>query len=236
MAGEIGNTVQDYVNQTVEKGDAPAQENRGAPGDQAVRSPQIDKRVILAIIKAVTKYNSFVIPYGAVMDELSEMIEDDNEYYEIEEKLYDALYERGLKYVYDVYHADDSSEDLIVISPHELSEKELAILREIANVLDYNDEVYDDVKTVINVLIEKWSSSCLEVKKPATVIYTLAKNYGLNVRIVEDETTKPPYTGKVVYNIEDVVNVEKHYFYCNDCIDIPRHNNFIEKCASWHIT
>ena len=40
MQGTVENTNQDYVNQTVEKGDAPAQENRGAPGAQAVRAPQ----------------------------------------------------------------------------------------------------------------------------------------------------------------------------------------------------
>jgi len=49
MAGEKEATVQDYVNQTVPRGDAPAQENeRGAPGAQAVRAPQ-RKRIYVKV-------------------------------------------------------------------------------------------------------------------------------------------------------------------------------------------
>ena len=40
MQGTVENTKQGIENQTRESGDAPAQENRGAPGAQAVRAPQ----------------------------------------------------------------------------------------------------------------------------------------------------------------------------------------------------
>jgi hypothetical protein len=40
MQGTVENTNQDYVNQIERGGDVPAQENRGAPGAQAVRAPQ----------------------------------------------------------------------------------------------------------------------------------------------------------------------------------------------------
>ena len=198
------------------------------------QTQQIDKRAILAVIKAVAKTNSFVMPYAVVMDELSEMIEDDDEYYKVEDELYDALYMGKLKYVYDIYRFDDSSADLIVVSPIELSKEQLQILHEVASVYAYEDEAYDAVVTVINNLIEKWASNCLEVKKPATAVFVLAKEYGLNVKVIEDETKREPYTGRIVYDIDGVVNVVKHVFYCNNCINGARFNGtFIEKCSSW---
>jgi hypothetical protein len=226
------NQVKD-VNQTVEKGDAPAL-NRGAPGAQAVRAPPVDRRAIIALIKAVAGFDSFVIPYSAVMDELSDMIEDYDEYHKIEESLYDAIYDGKLEYVYNIYQFDDFTMDLIVVSPEPLSKEQLQILHEIASV--YDTETDDAVVMIINKLVEKWTSSCLEVSGPAKAILTLAKKYGLNVRLVTDETKREPYTGRVVYDIENAVTVVKHVFYCNNCINGDWFNGtFIEKCETWEI-
>jgi hypothetical protein len=201
---------------------------------QTQQTQQIDKRAILAVIKAVEEINSFVIPYGVIMDELSEMIENDDEYYKVEDGLYDALYVGKLKYVYNIYQFDDSSADLIVVSPIELSKEQLQILHEVASVYAYEDKAYDAVKTVINNLIEKWASNCLEVKKPATAVFVLAKEYGLNIKVIEDETKREPYTGKIIYNIDGVVNVVRHVLYCNNCINGEWFGGtFIEKCDSW---
>jgi len=51
MQGTVENTKQDYVNQIERGGDAPAQENRGAPGAQAVRAPQ-DYEIVSRYITA----------------------------------------------------------------------------------------------------------------------------------------------------------------------------------------
>ena len=201
---------------------------------------QIDRRAIIAIIKAVAESDSFIIPYGAIMDVLDEMIEDADEYSKVENELYDALYEGRLKYIYDIYSFDDSSADLIVVSPEELSKEQLQILHEIASVYAYGDppyhKLYDAVVTVINNLIEKWTSDCLEVRKPATAIFVLAKEYGLNIKVVKDETKREPYTGKIVYDIDGIVTVTKRVFYCNNCINGDWFNGtFIEKCETWEI-
>jgi len=193
-------------------------------------------RAIIAIIKTVAEYNRFIIPYGAITDVLDEMIEDVDEYSKVENELYDALNEGRLKYVYDIYQFDDSSSDLIVVSPKELNKEQLQILHEIASVYAYNDKTYDAVVMVINNLIEQWASDCLEVKHPASAIFVLAKEYGLDIKIIKDETKREPYTGRVVYDINGIVTVTKRVFYCNNCINGDWFNGtFIEKCKTWEI-
>jgi len=197
---------------------------------------QIDKRAIIAIIKAIAESDSFIMPYGTIMDVLDEMIEDVDEYSKVENELYDALNEGRLKYVYDIYQFDDSSSDLIVVSPKELNKEQLQILHEIASVYAYNDKTYDAVVMVINNLIEQWASDCLEVKHPASAIFVLAKEYGLDIKIIKDETKREPYTGRVVYDINGIVTVTKRVFYCNNCINGDWFNGtFIEKCKTWEI-
>jgi len=78
MAGEKEITVQDYVNQTVPKGDAPAQENeRGAPGAQAVRAPQ-RKRIYVKVRYYVGANNrlTFYIPTKDGIKKVQALITD----------------------------------------------------------------------------------------------------------------------------------------------------------------
>jgi len=207
----------------------------------------MDKRAILAVIKAVARKNSFVIRYGDIEDEMSEMIEDENEYDKVRYGFYDLLYEqKKLKYIYYIYEDEQESYfDRIVVSPVELDDKQVDTLREIASLLVYGfsldmdkdrseieDEVDEVIIKVINGLIRKWSMGCTGDSTPALAVYEIAKAYGLDVQVVEEHPASVGSGGSVTYSIEGVVKVTRWYWYCNDCI-VRAGNNFIEKCSTW---
>lgn len=61
--------------------------------------PQIDKRAIVAIARAVAEKRSFVVWYGDIYDALRDIIEDD-EFHEVENKLYEDVVNGRIKNVY----------------------------------------------------------------------------------------------------------------------------------------
>ena len=192
------------------------------------QTQKIDKRAILAVIRAVARKDSFVFRSAHVEEELARMVEDEDEFARLRDELLYHL--EGLKYVYRVYEDDrDSSLDRIVVSPVELDDKQLYALTEIANLSPYHDDI---INKVINGLIWRWSVTCLEDSTPALAVYRIAKAHGLDVQVVEEHPASLGSGGSVTYSIEGVVKVMKWYWYCNDCI-IPAGNNFIEKCSSW---
>jgi hypothetical protein len=218
-----------------------APQGAGASGGatwQQNSAPNIDKRGVIAIINAITKRRSFAVWYGDVYDALSELIDDDDEFYEIENKLYEDIVDGKIKNVYRFWGpCDDSECDIIVVSPIELTEEKLKILRELTQL--YNFKGYDgdreereEMTQTIHNLVKMWSSSCLEMSSPAESVYELAKSYGLEI---EEERLDRWYASKVYYRIEGLgVRIVKDIGYCNDCINFSTNNNFIEKCRSWH--
>ena len=216
---------------------------------QTQQAQQIDKRAILAVILALKEKNSFVLKYGDIEDALKELVEDENEYYKVKYNFYDLLYDqwikslRNLKYIYYIYEDEnESSEDLIAVSPIELETEQLNTLREVVELLNYglcpvgDEECENDVEravtTTINGLIRKWSLGCTTESTPARAAYVIAKTYNLDVREVEFVPASAGSGGSVTYSIEDIVKVKQIFWYCNDCI-VRAGNNFIEKCSSW---
>jgi hypothetical protein len=210
--------------------------------NQAQQAQQIDKRAILAVIKAVARKNSFVIKYGDIEDALSEMIVDENEYDKVRYGFYDLLYEqKKLKYIYYIYENErESYFDRIVVSPIELSESQLKTLSEVVELLDYgfsrdeyeNRNIDEVITKVINGLVRKWSMGCTEDSTPALAVYKIAREYGLDVQVVDEQPATVGSGGSITYSIEGIVKVTKWYWYCNDCI-VRQGHNFIEKCATW---
>jgi hypothetical protein len=90
----------------------------------------------MAVINAVTKRRSFVVWYGDIYDELRKMIENDDEFHEVENKLYEDIVEGRIKGVYRFWGTCDSSEcDIIVVTPFdELDESQLKVLRELTEL------------------------------------------------------------------------------------------------------
>jgi len=207
---------------------------------QTQQAQQIDKRAILAVIKAVAKNNSFVIRFGDIEDELAGMVEDEEEFDRLREELLYSSQER-LKYIYYIYENErESWFDRVVVSPIELNENQLRVLSEVAELLDYgfsrdeyeNRNIDEVITKVINGLVRKWSMSCTEDSTPALAVYKIAKSHNLDVQVVKEHPASLGSGGSVTYSIEGAIKVTKWYWYCNDCI-IPAGNNFIEKCSTW---
>jgi len=199
---------------------------------------QIDKRAIMAIVHAVTEKRSFVVWYGDIYYELHGLINDDDEFHEVENRLYENIAEMRIRNVYRFQGpCGDSDCDIVVVSPSELDESQLNMLRELSQLYrfkgyDGDEDEREELTLTLHNLIKMWSSSCLKKSSPAESVYTLAKNYGLEIE--EEEQLGRWYTGQVFYRINSLdTRVVKEIFYCNDCIDFSTNNNFIEKCTSW---
>jgi hypothetical protein len=199
----------------------------------------IDKREIIAIINAVAKRRSFVVWYGDIYDELRNIVEDDDEFHEIENKLYEDIVDGKIKNVYRFWGTCDDSEcDIVVVSPMELDEWQVKILRELNQLYrfkgyDGDEDEREELTLTLHNLIKMWASSCLKMSSPAEAAYMLAKNYGLEIE--EEEHLDKWYAGKVFYRVEGLdMRIIKDIGYCNDCVNFDTGNNFIEKCKTWH--
>jgi len=199
---------------------------------------QIDKRAIIAIARAVLKNKSYVLWYGDIYDELRDMIENDDEFHEVENKLYEDVVNGRIKNVYRFWGTCDSSEcDIIIISPFELDERRLKIIEELAELYSFkgydgDEDEREELTQTLHNLIKKWASGCLKMSSPAEAVYVLAKNYGLDIE--EEEDLDRWYAGKIYYRIEGLnVRLVKDIGYCNDCVNFSTNNSFIEKCKSW---
>jgi len=199
---------------------------------------QIDKRAIMAIARAVTEKRSFVVWYGDIYNQLRDMIDDDDEFHEIENKLYEDIVEGRIKNVYRFWGTCDDSEcDIVVVSPVELDERQPKIIEELTKLYrfkgyDGDEDEREELTQTLHNLIKKWASGCLHMSSPAEAVYALAKHYGLEIN--EEERLDHWYVGDIYYEIESLnVKLVKGIGYCNDCIDFSTNNNFIEKCVDW---
>jgi hypothetical protein len=229
MAGEKETTVQDYVNQTVPKGDAPAQ-NRGASAGLGGQAPQVDKRAITAVIKALARTKKLVVPLDVVDEELSKMIEDYGEREQSLHGLIDAIDAGVVKHIHIVRGRR------LVISLRELSEEDLQTLRSIAKLHEF--DAYDGNKTevdnVIHNLVRMWDDPCFGMANAAEAAYYLAKEYGLGIKRIMNMRGRDGY-GTVVYSIEDSILVSETFTPC-PCDEEKRRNDCCEVggvCAWW---
>ncbi len=198
---------------------------------------QIDRRIIKAILRAVALSNSFVVRYRDVYDQLDGLVEDD-EFYELENKMYEAISEGLLRGVYKFPGpCEDSDCDVVVVSPEPLSQDALKVLEYIASLHQFypydGSSTREEVDKVIHNFVKMQTSGCLEVASPAKAVYELAKAHGLAVQ--EEAHLNEWHVGKVAYKIEGLDRpVVKEIYYCNRCLSFPDNEQFIEKCRSWY--
>jgi hypothetical protein len=195
----------------------------------APQSARVDKRAVLAIIKALAKVRRFVVPSSVIENELGaifehEMGKDFDAVMEIINASIDAMIaltnaiEAGaIKHAYLV-------ENRVIFSLRKLSSKQLRILKEIARL--YSAPGYDgcngwvdtpkqitEVDNIIHNMVKFWNDPCNGVVRPAEVAYRLAVDYGLNVKKIGTY----PYMRifrYTVYSIEDSVLVKKIPLQC----------------------
>jgi hypothetical protein len=166
------------------------------------------------------------------------MINDDDEFHEIENKLYEDIVEGRIKNVYRVQGpCGDSDCDVITLSPIELDEEKLKIIEELAQLYrfkgyDGGESGREELTITLHNLVKMWASGCLHMSSPAEAVYILAKNYGFEIR--EDVRLNHHYVGNIYYEIKSLnLRLTKWVDYCNDCIHFSTNNNFIEKCVGW---
>jgi hypothetical protein len=199
----------------------------------------------LAIARAVADKRSFVVWYGDIYYHLRGIINDDNEFREIEEKLRDDIVNGRIENVYRFWGpCDDSECDVVVVSPYVLDSGKLQIVEELTTLYSfkgydgYGDE-YDDLTNTLHNLIEMWNSDCTHMSDPAEAVYRLAKRYGLKIDEephLDEERSRSDrwYISDVYYAVEGLdKRIVKGLRYCNDCMDFSTDNRSIDECEHW---
>jgi hypothetical protein len=171
----------------------------GVVPSEVTQAGQIDRRAILSVIHAMlyAKEPMLITQYKIVKSSLAMMLVDDyDEYKEVEEELYNALVNRRLKYVYLIYKDDDYNDfDLILISPIELNNEQLTIISEKVSLygsilqdsyhrLAEHAELYLTLEHTISDLVTKWAGKSSIADAVLDAVTTLAREYGLDEKYV----------------------------------------------------
>jgi hypothetical protein len=185
----------------------------------------LDKRAILAIIRVMADKQRLVLTIDDIMDKLSKIIGESDEFDRVWDSLYNALNEGKIKHLYPIHRGK------VAVSARELSDEQIRILREIAQLYDFegyvNETEYDktdEVDNVINNMIRMWNGECSGDSTLVWVMLNLASEYGMSVNKVENTLPKDPYSGHITYSIEDTVFITEWYYPCEceeekgDCV------------------
>jgi len=172
----------------------------GVVPSEVTQAGQIDRRAILSVIHAMlyTEKPTLITQYKVVKSSLAMMLVDDyDEYKEVEEELYNALVNRRLKYVYLIYKDDDYNVfDLILISPIELNNEQLAIISKEASLygsilqgsylrLAEHAELYRTLERTISALVAKWAGKDGVADAVLDAATALAREYNLDAKDVK---------------------------------------------------
>jgi len=97
----------------------------------------VDKRLIESIIRAVYSYDSFVLKYSWIEDELRALVSN-GEYKTLEEEMYEYISDGKIKNVRVIYRNVDSIGDSVVaVSPCTLVREQWEELEDLADLYDY---------------------------------------------------------------------------------------------------
>jgi len=167
---------------------------------EEVQARQVDKRAITAVMHAIlyTKEPTLITQYSVVKSTLALMLVDDyDEYKKVDEELHNALVNRMLKHVYLIYKDDDYNVfDLILISPIELNNEQLAVISKEASLygsilqdsylrLAEHVELYRTLERTISGLVAKWAGKSSVVDAALGAATALAKEYDLDAKDVK---------------------------------------------------
>jgi hypothetical protein len=199
-------------------------------------STQIDKRILVAILRAVAERNSFVVRYSDIYDQLR-VLAVGEEFYGLENKMHEAISE-GL--LYNIYKfpgpCKDGGCEVVVVSPEQLNREALEVIEYIASLYQFRpydgSDEKEEVDRVIRNFVKMQTSSYLEVPSPARAVYEVAKIHGLAIQ--EEMQLDEWGVGKAVYKIKGISkSVVKEIYYCNRCLSFYDNEEFIEKRRIW---
>jgi len=103
----------------------------------AEKMTTVDKRILETIIRAVYNYDSLVLKYSWIEDELRALVSND-EYKTLEEEMYEYISDGKIKNVRVIYRNVDSIGDSVVaVSPCTLVREQWEELEDLADLYDY---------------------------------------------------------------------------------------------------
>jgi hypothetical protein len=184
-----------------------------------MKTPEIDKRLIKAIIKGLKMSKGYVVPFSYILDKLREMVGNEGETYRLGSELYVLLKEGKINNAYLI----EGKYSRVVVTPLGLTSEQLLVLREVGQVYttncpDCENPIDSDcISEVINALVNNWSRRDNLIPSPAFAVYMLAKNNGLSINTAHDYqamaailSTHPGEIRQIQrFDIEGVANVTR---------------------------
>ncbi len=102
------------------------------------KTTAVDKRILEAIIRAVYNYDSLVLKYSWIEDELRALVNSDEEYKALEEEMYEAVANGEVKNVRIIYrHIDSIGDSVVAVAPCTLTKEQWEGLEDLADLYDY---------------------------------------------------------------------------------------------------
>jgi hypothetical protein len=164
----------------------------------AEKMTTVDKRILETIIRAVYNYNSLILKYSWIEDELRALVRDENEYKKLETEVYEAISNGEIKNVKIIYrHVDSIGDSVVAVSPCTLVREQWEELEDLADLYDYAG--YEDpcafkcdfvvkpdrpsLDVLLHNIIRAWcimlygDSNALAVYNMFKEVYGLDKNY-----------------------------------------------------------
>jgi len=164
----------------------------------AEKMTAVDKRILETIIRAVYNYDSLVLKYSWIEDELRALVRDENEYKKLETEVYEAISNGEIKNVKIIYrHVDSIGDSVVAVSPCTLTKEQWEELEDLADLYDYAG--YEDpcafkcdfvvkpdrpsLDVLLHNIIRAWcimlygDSNALAVYNMFKEVYGLDKNY-----------------------------------------------------------
>lgn len=97
----------------------------------------IDSRILEAIIRAVYNYDSLILKYGWIADELRALVSND-EYNALETKMYELFSDGKIRNVRMIYrHIDSIDDSVVAVVPCTFSKEQWEELEDLADLYDY---------------------------------------------------------------------------------------------------
>jgi hypothetical protein len=98
----------------------------------------IDSRILEAIIRAVNKRDSYILKYSWIEEELRAIVDNEDEFRALEERMYELISGGEVKNVRIIYrHVDSIGDSVVAVAPCTLTEERWNTLVELADLYDY---------------------------------------------------------------------------------------------------
>jgi hypothetical protein len=165
----------------------------GAVGGAWQQNPP-DSRILEAIIRAVYRYDSFVLKYGWIADELRDIVGSD-EYDALEEKMYEHLMNGEIENVSMVYYDVDAADNnVVVVAPCKLTKEQWMMLEDLADMYDYAG--YEDPTAFKYDLVVKHDRPSIDI-----VMHNLVRAWCV-MRYIDDNAREVYNAFKASYGLE----------------------------------